>query len=556
LEQAGGPALRPEGLDDAWNWATDVVLGVTGPLVPGKGETYKPFDYLVSDIARRSGPDELPDLVWDEALRVVDNSRRSLVAMVARSAGQLDVAKNALVPLVQADDQEALNILGALEASEKNWEDARRYFARASKLGDSTGTHNLGVLCVLKDDLHGAREWYTLAIERGELQSVGALGVVYERLGNRDKAVELWKRGTEAGDPGSAFHYAEWLRAKWQSDESIEALKVAADGEIPFATLSYAGVLLRKKDHETANAYVAKAYSEAVKQGTLGDPLGSLMAGVTAYSFGNVDLGRKWWERARNNGCEIDWALFEAPVDFPGLRHLAVSWETLDKVGEEQVRLLMQTLWAGDCLDCGYPLGGGVPALYVDDMHTHADAKIFHFGLCRFPHWNDSALISIAKDVGISWKSASAPVVIGKDASHVIPALFVNPSLEEAQFVMNDDQTWQATSQYGPHSVLSSALDLRPLWSGFPSKNVDSSALAFVGEGEVAVAALHQVWSAPATREFLTLVGQSGGVLLVLSSALGPEDAYTMEALADVLQSWDAMVRWVPLRREIANNAT
>lgn len=158
--------------------------------------------------------------------------------------------------------------------------------------------------------------------------------------------------------------------------------------------------------------------------------------------------------------------------------------------------------------------------------------------------------------MGISWKSASAPVAIGKDASHVIPALFVNPSLEEAQFVMNDDQTWQATSQYGPHSVLSSALDLRPLWSGFPSKNVDSSALAFVGEEEVAVAALHQVWSAPATREFLTLVGQSGGVLLVLSSALGPEDAYTMEALADVLQSWDAMVRWVPLRREIANNAT
>ncbi|WP_405624569.1 trypsin-like peptidase domain-containing protein [Streptomyces sp. NBC_01396] len=551
LEQAGGLALRPEGLDEAWNWATDVVLGVTGPLVPSKGGMYKPFDYLVSDVARRSGPDDLPDLVWSEALRVVDDSRRSLVAMVARSAGRLDAAKDALIPLVQSDDLEGLNILGAIAASEKSWEDARRCFSRASELGDSIGTHNLGALCVIRGDLSGAREWYALAIERGELPSIGALGLVYEKLGDQDKAVELWKRGTEAGDPGSAFHYADWLRTKWQSEESIEALRVAADGDIPFATLSYAGVLLRKKDHETANAYIAKAYSVAVNQGILGDPLGSLMAGVTAYSFGDIDLGRKWWERARANGCQIDWAVLEAPTDYPGLRYLAVSWETLEKVGEDQVRLLMQTLWSGDCLDCGYPLGGSVPALYVDDMYTHADAKIFHFGLCRFPHWNDSALISVAKDVGISWKSATAPVAIGKSASNLIPALFVNPSLEEAQFVMNSDQSWKATSQYGPHSVLSLALDLQPLWSGFPSRAVDSGALAFVGEGEVAVAALHQVWSAPSTIEFLSLVERSGGVLLVLSSALGPEDAFTMEALADVLQSWDAMVRWVPLRREI-----
>lgn len=546
LDQAGGPALRPESIDEAWAWASKVILGVTSPLVPGRGGTWKPFDYLVSDIARMSHPTDLPEQVWPEALRVVDDSRRALVSTVARVAGRRDIAKEVLRPLADADDPDGLINLGALSASEHDYESANRYFMRASDIGDATGTHNLGALCYTRGDLEGARKWYALAIERGELQSIGALGLVCEKLGNQDEAVALWKRGTEAGDPGSALHYSDWLASKWQSDEAMGALRVAADGENPFAALSYAGALLRKKDHETANVYVSRSYEIATKQGYLGDPVGCLIAGVNAYSFGNVQMGKTWWDRARDNGCQIDWVVLNAPDDAPGLRHLVIDQVTLDKLGDDEAYLLMQILWSGDCLDCGYPLKEGVPALYVDDHYNWADAKLFHFGLCRYPRWNDSALTTVAKDAGISWESFTTGVPAGYNLDQLIPALIVNPSMEAAHLV-SDGQGWRATGVYGPRSTLSAALHLRPIWAGLPPKTSDGLAWSLTDSDEVAVAALHQVWSAPAAEELTALVEQYGGVLLIVTSAFGPGTPVTMEVVMDVLESWTSMTRWAPL---------
>jgi tetratricopeptide (TPR) repeat protein len=485
--------------------------------------------------------------VWDEALRIVDDLRRDLVSTVARAAGKTAVAKDVLRPLVEADNPDGLINLGVLLTFEKDFEGASQYFKRASEIGASMGAHNMGALCFTRGDMEAAREWYELACERGELRSIGALGLVYEKLGNQDEAVALWKRGTELGDSGSALHYADWLRSKWQSEESVDVLRVAADGENPLAALSYAGVLLRKKDHETANIYVSKAYEAATKQGNLGDPSSCVMAGVTAYSFGNVQLGEEWWNRARENGLETDWLVRHAPENFPGLQHLAISQDTLDKLGEDEISLLMQILWAGDCLDCGYPLRRGVPALYVDDYYNWADAKLFHFGMCRFPRWNDSALISVAKDVGISWEAFSAGLPMGQQLDDIVPALIVNPSLEAARLILSD-QGWTATGVYGPRSSLSEALQLQPFWAGFPPKRADSLAWAFIEDDKVAVAALHQFWWAPAAQELVSLVKQHGGMLLIVTSALGPGPLDPMEVLRNVSQSWDTMTRWVPLR--------
>ncbi|MET8611764.1 tetratricopeptide repeat protein [Streptomyces misionensis] len=456
----------------------------------------------------------------------------------------MDAAKEVLRPLVEVDNPDGLINLGALLAAEDDYEAAGTYFRRASELGDSTGTHNMGSLCFTMGDLEGARDWYTLAVERGELQSIGSLGLISEKLGNQDQAVELWKRGTTADDPGSALHYADWLISKWQSDEAAEALRIAADGALPIAALSYAGILLRKKDRDAANNYVSKAYDAAIRQGHLGDPLGYLMAGITAYSFGNAQMGQEWWNRARGNGAKIDWVVLDATGDVPGLRHLAISQETLDKLGEDGVHLLMQILWAGDCLDCGYPLKGGVPALYVDDQYTRANARLFHFGMCRFPRWNDSALSTFSKDAGISWRAFTAGVPAGGE---LIPALIVNPSLEVARLIF-DDQGWTATGMYGPRSIMSSGLHLQSVWSGLPPKNSDSLAWAFIGDDEVAVAVAGALWSAPAQRQMIALVEQYGGLLLILTSAVGPETPASVEALMDVLESWDSMTRWVPLR--------
>ncbi|MFF9843439.1 tetratricopeptide repeat protein [Streptomyces sp. NPDC013740] len=548
LDRAGGPALRPEDLAEAWDWASRIVLGVTSPLVPARGGTWKPFDYLVSDAARRSRPNELPEHVWDEALRIVDDTRRVLVATVARVAGRPDVAKEALRPLAEADEPDGLINLGALLAAEQDYEGAARCFERAWSLGDATGAHNMGALSFARGDLQAARRWYEQAVEGGEPESIGALGLVHEKLGDEDEAVSLWKRGTEAGDPGSALHYSDWLRSQWESDEAVAALKVAADGELPLAALSYAGVLLRGEDPDTANAYVARAYETAVGQGNLGDPIGCLLAGVTAYSFGDVRLGEEWWNRAREHGQRMDWVVLEAAEDRDGLAHLAVSQETLDRLGGDEVRALMRLLWAGDCQDCGYPLGDGVPALYVDDQISRAEARLFHFGPCRYPTWNDSAPINVAAGAGISWKSFAAALPAGQEEDvRLVPAFIVNPSLEAAQLVRNGDR-WTATAAFGPRSAGAEALDLRPLWSGLPPRLSDGPAWASTGPGEVAVAMLGDVWNAPSTQEFIALVHRYGGMVLVVTSTVGPESPASPDTVREVLESWDAMTRWVPLR--------
>ncbi|MEU2790888.1 trypsin-like peptidase domain-containing protein [Streptomyces sp. NPDC007100] len=543
LDRAGGPALRPEGLDEAWDWAGRIVLGVTSPLVPGRGGTWKPCDYLVSDVARRARPADLPAEVWAEALRIVDDARRVLVSTVARAAGRPDVAKDVLGPLVAVDDPEALVTYGALLAAENDHEGAAVRFRRASDLGDPTGAHNMGSLCVARGALEDARDWYTLAVERGELPSIGALGLVHQKMGNQEEATSLWKRGTEAGDPGSALHYSDWLSSQWQSDEAVAALRIAADGAIPYAALSYAGVLLRREDHEAANAYVSKAYDAAVRQGELGEPVGHLMAGVIDYSFGDVRAGGESWSRARAKGCPLDWHVVEAADGVPGLRYLAVGSDTLDRLGEEGVRRLMRMLWAKDCLECGYPLQDGVPALYVDDRYTTADARLFHFGLCRYPRWNDSALVPSAKDVGISWEAFTTAVQAG---GGLFPALVVNPALEAAHLVL-DDRVWTPTSRYGPRSPLSPHLRLRPLKDGFPRRSADSPVRAFARGGEVAVSALVECWSAPAVPEFVALVKRHRGVLLIMTSAFEPESPPSAEMLAAVLESPESTACWAPL---------
>ncbi|MFE2345714.1 trypsin-like peptidase domain-containing protein [Kitasatospora cineracea] len=550
LDLAGGPALRPEDMADAWKWASRIVLGVTSPLVPGRGGTWKPFDYLVSDAARRSRPNELPEQVWEEALRVVDDTRRVLVSTVAKVAGRPAVAKEVLRPLAEANDPDGLINLGALLAEEEDYDGAARCFESAATLGDSMGAHNMGAVSFMQGNLEAAQEWYERAIQGGERMSIGALGLVHEKLGNQDEAVALWKHGTEAGDPGSALHYSDWLRSKWQSDEAVEALRVAADGKIPLAALSYAGVLLRRKDHETANAYVSRAYAAAVEQGELGDPIGCLMAGVTAYSFGDVRLGKKWWSRAQERGCPSDWVVLEAEEGSPGLRYLAFSQVCLDRIGLEEARSLMQLLWAGDCQDCGYSLGDGVPALYVDDTFMAANAGLFHFGLCRYPHWNESALIQIAKDAGISWTAFTAGVPIGEGFDPLcVPTLVVNPSFEVAQLVRSGDH-WTATAACGPQSDGARVLNLRPVWSGLPPRSSDGRAWALTGPGEVAVVTPGRDWSAPATEAFIALVEQHGGMLLITTSTVGPTSEASVDVLEDALHAWDSMTRWVPLEPE------
>lgn len=548
LSAAGGPALRPEPLADAWRWADRVVLGVTSPLVPAGHGRWKPFDYLVSDAARRSGIDSLPLQVWDEAVRVVDDTRRALVSTAARFAGRPETAKEVLRPLAEAGNPDGLINLGALLAEEGDHAGAAELFAQAAEAGDAMGANNLGVTYMQLGDLTRARAWLTTAVERGESLAFGALGLAEEKLGDKERAVETWRRGMEAGDAASAFCYSEWMGSQWNSDEALEALRVAADGDLPVASLSYAGALLARDEPGDAARYMAKADGDARRLALLGNGAGALMAGVSAYFNGDLAAGQRWWALAAERGAEPEWTVLRAEDGSAGLPALAVNGDTLTRLGEDETRVLMASLWAGDCLSCGYSLGDGVPALHVDDRVDQADARLFHFGACRYPRWNEAALMTFVKDAGSSWRSFTGFLRSPRHPSGMVPALFVNPSLEWSQLRLDESGRWSVTGMFGPRSTLAPALGLQPLWKGIPSPSPENRVRVFASEDEVAVPTLTATWSAKATEPLLDLVRQSGGLALVLTSAVGP-GAVTMEAMAEATASWDAMTVWAPLER-------
>src|SRR5215472_5061110 len=72
LAAAGGRALRPEPLTEAWEWVHTIRYGVTSLLVPGPGASeWRAFDYL-TDSAFRDARLQIPEYTW---LTAIDRSR-------------------------------------------------------------------------------------------------------------------------------------------------------------------------------------------------------------------------------------------------------------------------------------------------------------------------------------------------------------------------------------------------------------------------------------------------------------------------------------------------
>ncbi|MFI9366829.1 bifunctional trypsin-like peptidase domain-containing/SEL1-like repeat protein [Kitasatospora sp. NPDC053057] len=543
LEAAGGAALRPEPLEEAWRWAGAVVLGVTSPLIPGSADRWRPFDYLVSSVARYQEPRTIPDYVWNEAVALADDKRRSLVTAMARAARRFDVAASLWTVRASDGDTDAMITVGAMLARAGKETEAEQWFLRASESGNPMGTHNMGALMQQRGDLSAARDWYSRAVAAGVAESRGPLGAVLESTGDEAGAVEQWKQGTELGDASSAFRYAQWLRGRWESEESVKALRAAADAELPIAMLFYAGVLLVQQKLETANEYLKRAYVRSVDEARLGDANEAQISGLVANALGDAERAAHWWAVAHADGHVADWQIIEADGGSPGLRALAVSHETLRRLGRDEILLLMSMLWAGDCLDCGYSLGEGVPALQVTDDYDRGSARIYHLGLCRFPRWNDSALREYTKSSALSWRSLAGAVP--DDEGLLCPVMIVNPGLEQVNLLL-DGETWRVVGYAEANNSSPFSLGAEPLWkSQIPAADSRMLLIRLV-EGELYLQYGVEVWAAHLTPMLTDLIRNRGGFLLVLTSGLAPE-AEGSAAMRAAFESFDAARVWVSL---------
>ncbi|MEU7583610.1 hypothetical protein AB0B50_39235 [Streptomyces sp. NPDC041068] len=148
LDAAGGQALRPESLEEAFAWASRVRLGVTSLLVPVEEERWAAFDYLVDGTEAA-----VPDWLWDAALgKAADADGRFPIGVNAYRANKPHITEAAWRPLADDGDAAASNNLAVLLAADGRTEEAEQLYRHAHTNGNLKATYNLAILLILLEE--------------------------------------------------------------------------------------------------------------------------------------------------------------------------------------------------------------------------------------------------------------------------------------------------------------------------------------------------------------------------------------------------------------------
>lgn len=559
LARAGGPAARPEPLDEGWAWATETQLGISSLLIPRGDGCWRPFDYLVSEVERTAAM-PLDDEVWEAALACAEGPNRSLVAWSAHAAGRADIAEKALRAGAEAGDAEALLGLVALllqsEQAARRRDEAKEWLTRAAEDGDGRAMFSLGALLAEEGAADRAREWLEQALGAGEVRALRLLGDLAENAEDEETAAGLWERGTELGDTECAVRYGRWLRQTqaWNGAHT-SWLQRAADNGLASAAMVFSGIAAYAQELDIANAYLMSAFQSSVEAATVGDPDGMITLGTILARAGDAEAAEHWWRKAGRRMPMIgpDWCILKAPPGAPGLRMLAVGTETAARIPEERLRELMGLLWQEDCQYCGRPLEDGVPALRVFEAESGwAQADINHLGTCKFPDWVDTDGTRSDKRSGLVFQLGASTRattwiarVVGSrpealaGGGPVAPYVFmVNQGLETVGLLREGAE--------GPWRVapvpIGEDCGLTPL----TEPPGDVGPVVVLTAEEVTVSLMVEVWSAPVEPSVAAAIHRHGGLHVLVTSGLGPRTA-TIEGLRYAAVSPDAVHAWAGL---------
>ncbi|MVO86137.1 tetratricopeptide repeat protein [Streptomyces sp. p1417] len=198
LADAGGPVLRPEGVDEAFAWASRVRHGVTSLLVPVAGELWAPFDYLVD-----AEDSPVPEWVREAALaHAGDDDVRFAVATSAYEAGAFGVAEKAMRPLADAGNRNALFNLAVVMGRTGRTGEAEALYGQAHSRGSLNATVNLGILLAEAGRTEEAEALLRSAHAQGVGHAADNLAVLLRRTGRAEEAATLQAQPPAGTPPG------------------------------------------------------------------------------------------------------------------------------------------------------------------------------------------------------------------------------------------------------------------------------------------------------------------------------------------------------------------
>jgi tetratricopeptide (TPR) repeat protein len=137
-----------------------------------------------------------------------------------------------LARLQGSDDVYALIDLGCDLADEGRQVDAEWCFRRASDLGDTVGSFNLGNALAAQKRFPEAVEAYEIALAGDEADAWRNLGKVLEDLGDLAGAMRAYRGAVDAGDLEGGLQLAFLLREQGERHAAMDvALEIAAMGD-------------------------------------------------------------------------------------------------------------------------------------------------------------------------------------------------------------------------------------------------------------------------------------------------------------------------------------
>ncbi|MFD0415784.1 tetratricopeptide repeat protein [Streptomyces sp. NPDC127108] len=256
LADAGGSVLRPEGLEEAFAWASRVRLGVTSPLVPVGEGWWSAFDYLVD-----GAESEVPDWVRETALaQAANDDERATVATSAYRGGALHVAEEGVRPLADKGDRRAMYNLGVLLGKSGRTEEAEALYRQAHGLGHRSATNNLAVLLKRTGRTDEAETLYRHAHGKGNLIATNNLATLLHRSGRADEAETLYRHAHDRGLLSATYNLAILLAETGRLEEAESFYRHAHGNGFLTAANNLATLLAKSGRTEEAEVLFRQAH--------------------------------------------------------------------------------------------------------------------------------------------------------------------------------------------------------------------------------------------------------------------------------------------------------
>ncbi|MEV7192503.1 tetratricopeptide repeat protein [Streptomyces sp. NPDC093510] len=231
--------LRPEPLEAAFAWASEVRHGVTSLLVPARDGRWAAFDYLVD---HTDAP--LPEWLWHAALaHSATEADRLIVARNARSAAPR-VAEQAWRQLADRGNPYAAYDLAQLLTAAEHVQEAESRYRQALGKGHPDAANDLAILLEDQGRLDEAEALYRRALATGDPYAAGNLGELLVGAGRHAEALALYRRMFTGGFRQVAQPLAALLRKMGRHSEAEPFYRVAVELGHPGAVEDFVSMLM------------------------------------------------------------------------------------------------------------------------------------------------------------------------------------------------------------------------------------------------------------------------------------------------------------------------